>query len=312
MPGLNRVQLDDLDLNLVRVLDALLSTGSHRATAARLHVTESAVSHALRRLRQELGDPLLVPGRGRMIPTPAAEKLAPRLRKALDALAGAFEDSDAFDPRTTRATWRIATADFMGMLLLPPLAKRLADEAPHASLHAAPPPADGLAELEGGTMDLLLALNRDVPSSIRRQALFRERFVCVLRANHPALKRPLNLERYLEYTHVAIAPGGGRGTLVDDALLKLGKTRRIAMVVPHFLIAPMVVAQTDHLLIAPERIARRTAATYGLEIVPAPLELQSMTFSQLWHERVHDDPAHAWLRKQLADVARAERPEGEG
>lgn len=305
---MNDFHIDLRDLNLLAVLDAVLTEGSNRAAAARLGVTQSAVSHALAKLRRRLGDPLVVPGRGRMVPTPLAESLAPALREALERLSGALRGARGFEPAHSTRTFWLSSADLAGMVVLPPLLRELTRAAPGVSVRMRPPGESDLAELERGGLDVALGIFQDAPAAFRVQALFRERFVCVARRGHPVTGGRLTLARYLEHGHVIVAPRGGTSSLVDEALAKLGKARRVVAAVPHFFLAPFVVASTDLLLMAPERMAHLLAPAFGLELMQAPLEVAGFTVSQLWHERMQHDAAHVWLRKMITDASRADAP----
>jgi DNA-binding transcriptional LysR family regulator len=305
---MNNLHIDLRDLNLLAVLDAVLTEGSNRAAAAKLGVTQSAVSHALGRLRQRLGDPLVVPTGGRMVPTPLAESLAPALRESLERLGSALRGARGFDPeRSTRTFW-VSSADLAGMVVLPPLVRELTRAASGVSVRLRPPNDSTLADLERGGIDVALGIFGEVPAAFRVQALFRERFVCVARQGHPVTGGRLTLARYLEHGHVSVAPWGGTGSIVDETLGRLGKARRVVVAVPHFLLAPFVVASTDLLLMAPERVARLLAPAFGLELLRAPLEVAGFTVSQLWHERMQHDAAHQWLRRMITEAAGASAP----
>lgn len=304
---MNEIQIDPRDVNLLIVLDAVLTTGSNRAAAVQLGVTQSAVSHALAKLRQRLGDPLVVPGAGRrMVPTPLAESLAPALRDALERLSGALRGVREFVPAQATRTYWLSSADLAGMVVLPPLVQTLTRVAPGVSVRMRPPAEDTLNALERGELDVALGIFPKVPASFRCQALFRERFVCVARRGHPAAKGRLTLSRYLEFGHVSVAPWGGTGSIVDQALARQGKARKVVVAVPHFFLAPFLVAHTDLLLMAPERMATLLAPAFQLELLRPPLEVEGFTMSQLWHERVQNDASHAWLRKLIAEASRAD------
>jgi DNA-binding transcriptional LysR family regulator len=306
---MNDFHIDLRDLNLLAVLDAVLTEGSNRAAAARLGVTQSAVSHALAKLRQRLGDPLVVPTGGRMVPTPLAESLAPVLRESLERLSGALRGTRGFEPSQSTRTFWLSSADLAGMVVLPPLLRELTRAAPGVSVRMKPPSDSTLTELERGGLDVALGIFEDMPAAFRVQALFRERFVCVARRGHPVTGGRLTLARYLEHGHVIVAPrGNSTSSIVDDALAKLGKARRVVAAVPHFFLAPFVVASTDLLLMAPERLAHLLAPAFGLELLQAPLEVEGFTVSQLWHERMQHDAAHAWLRKMITDASRSDAP----
>jgi DNA-binding transcriptional LysR family regulator len=308
MPApMNKVRIDPRDMNLLVVLDAVLTTGSNRAAAAQLGVTQSAVSHALARLRHRLKDPLLVPGDGRrMLPTPLAQSLGPALREALERLSNAVSGAQEFDPATATRTFWVASADLAGMVVLPPLIQELMKAAPGVSVRIKPPSEDTLSSLERGEIDLALGIFAKAPNTFRRQALFRERFVCIARRGHPVTRGKLTLSRYLEFGHVSVAPWGRTGSIVDETLANQGKARRIVVAVPHFFLAPFLVARTDLLLMAPERMANLLSPAFGLELLPPPIEVAGFTMSQVWHERMHHDATHTWFRKVIADSIRPE------
>lgn len=301
-------QAETLDLNLLVTLDAVLAAGNLKAAATRLGVTPSAVSHSLRRLREALGDPLVVRTPRGLVPTATAEQLAAAVRSSLDQLSEALEEARGFDPRTARRKFRLFAADYTGTLLLPPLMRHLEAEAPGIDVVVRPHRPELFDELEKGLADLALGIFPEAPATFRRQALFEDRNVCVMRAGHPAGAEPLTLERYLQYRHVSIAPKGTDGSLTETALAAMGRRRRVALVVPHFLVAPMVVAETDYLLMLPERLAKRIMGRYRLQIVAAPVEVPSHTMYQIWHERANASPAHMWLRRTLAEVAARHDP----
>ncbi len=301
------VRLADLDLNLLVTLDALIVEQSARRAAARLGVTQSAVSHALRRLRQSLGDPLLIRTPRGMVPTARAERLAGPLRRWLAELDVTLRDETPFDPRKAQRAFSLSAADATASVVLPALMRHLAAHAPGLELLVYAPAARAFEALESGALDLALGVFPEAPAPYRRQALYKQKFVCLLRQGHPATRRPFTLARYLELSHVSVAPTGTPTNVVDDALAALGHRRHVALVVSHFLVAPAVVAETDLALLVPERIGRHFAARLPLDVLPPPIALEGFTVAQLWHERSHRDPAHAWLRQALVSTSRPAR-----
>ncbi len=299
------VNLGALDLNLLRVLDALLGERHVTRAARRVGLSQPATSHALARLRAALGDPLLVRGHGgALVPTPRAAALQPRLRAALDAVAAALRGDAPFDPATARATFRIATGDYAEMVILPGLMARLARDAPHVDLRVIPAPDDRVA-LAAGEIDCVLAPRRAPSEAVGgyERRLFDETFTCLVRRGHPAAAQRLTLARYEALPHLLVAPRGTPGSFVDDALAALGRRRRVALTVPHFLVAPHVVAATDLIVTLASRIADVVAGPLDLVALPPPLELPGFTMSLWWHERNHHDPAQRWLRDAIATVA---------
>ncbi len=302
-------ELAGVDLNLVLALDALLAERHVTRAANRLGLSQSAASHALARLRELLGDPLLVRGpRGVMEPTPRALTLAPRVHRALGEVAAALRRPEPFAPASARRTFQIAAGDYAELVLLPALAARIAAVAPGIDLFVRAVPDDIPGAIARGDVDLVLAPTR--PSDVSgpgtyQRLLFEERFVCAVRRGHPAATRRLTLERYCALDHLLIAPRGTLGSFVDDALAPLGRQRRVAVAVPHFLIVPHVVASTDLIVTLASRVATAFADSHKLAILKPPPELALVGFSmhQIWHERAHGDDAQKWLREQIAAVA---------
>ncbi len=293
------VELSSFDMNLLVVLDALLSTRSVQAASRRVRLSPSATSHALKRLRDAFGDPLLVREKGGLVLTARAEALREPLREALRTLQTSLEGAARFEPSQARRTFSIASADYAYLMVLPSLFARLQREAPGIELWARDPPRDELLELLAhGDVELLLAPGGFSLSSqaLRRVTLFEERFVCVVREGHPRVKGKMSLATFLSLPHALIAPGQTRGGIVDEVLAKLGKSRRVALTVPHFLVAPHVIARTDLVLTLAERVAHTLAGILPLQVLEPPIEIPTFTIDLIWHERFQRDEGHAWLR----------------
>ncbi|HEY8088844.1 MAG TPA: LysR family transcriptional regulator [Polyangiaceae bacterium] len=299
------VHLGAVDLNLLHSLDALLVERNVTRAAARVGITQSAMSHALGRLRLLTGDELLVRGPGGMVPTVRAEALSMPVRRALDEVARALAPAAAFDPRTAVTRLCIGTSDYGELVLLPRLVARLAREAPGVDLRVRTLGEDMPALLASGSIDLAVAplMAHDERPGIHGRKLFSDRFVCVVRRGHPLAKKKLTLARFAAASHALIAPRGQEGGFVDDALARLGTRRRVAVAVPHFLIAPHLVASSDLLLTLARRVAAVLAAPLKLAVLAPPpeLSLEGFTMSAVWHDRTHDDPAHRWLREVVLE-----------
>jgi DNA-binding transcriptional LysR family regulator len=308
MSSMHEMHLASLDLNLIVALDALLSERSVTRAAERIGITQSAMSHALARLRVVTDDELLVRGSGGMVPTPRALALAPPIRRALDEVHGALRSPAAFDPKTARLRVRVATSDYSELILLPRLMRRLEREAPLVELRILAHIDDAPGLLSSGEVDLVIAplRHRDNAPGVFAQKLFEESFVCVVRKGHPLADRKLTLTRYTSAAHALIAPSGQAGSFVDDALAKLGTSRRVALTVPHFLVAPHVVATTDLILTLAARVASLLSRPLGLVVLEPPpeLRLHGFVISALWHERTHGDPAHKWVRDLFVETAK--------
>lgn len=296
--------LTAMDLNLLVVLDVLLAERSVTRAGKRLGLSQPAVSNALGRLREALGDPLLVRTPQGMVPTPRALALEQPLRDALARIDLALGDTpDAFQPALSRRTFSLAATDYVQLVVLPPLLARLQIEAPGVVLAVqALPSGSPWDPLELGGVDLVLTGAAAPHARLHRRALFRDRVVCMLRRGHPALGRKLTLERYLALSHVEVLAATTRGW-ADEVLAQLGHTRRIVATVPHFLVAPFLLASTDCCFTLAERIAGPVAAILPLEVIPLPFAMPTLTVWAYWSERMHVDPGHRWLRRVAGEVA---------
>jgi DNA-binding transcriptional LysR family regulator len=308
MPHMHELHLASLDLNLILALDALLEERSVTRAAHRVGITQSAMSHALARLRAVTGDALLVRTPTGMMATARAEELGPPIRRALEGVATALRPPQAFDPKSAERRIRIGTGDYGEIVLLPRVVERLAKEAPRIDLRVVYL-GDSLAgTLRSGDVDLLLSPvdAGEAGPGIYARKLFDERFVCVVRRSHPLAGKKLTLARYVASSHALIAPRGKEGSMTDDALARMGLSRRVAVTVPHFLVAPHIVARSDLVLTLPARVADMLAAPLGLEILKPPPELglDGFSMSAVWHERTHADPAQRWAREVFAEVAK--------
>lgn len=294
--------LSALDLNLLRALDVLLAERHVTRAAARLGVSQSAASHALARLRQELGDALLVRGPGgALMPTARAEELGPVVRAALSAIAQAWR-GQSFEPTRARRTFTIGAGDFAELVLLPPLVARLAQLAPGVDLFVQLP-GDLNTGLATGRLDAVLGPARELGSGCYQRHLFDEVFTVAMRAGHPAATGKLTLDRFCALDHLLIAPRGTPGGFVDEALAQLGRRRRVAVAVPHFLIAPHVVAASDLVMTVASRVAAAYANSHRLVTRPLPLTVPGFSIHLIWHERTQADPAQRWLREQIVASA---------
>lgn len=304
------VDLAGINLNLMVALDALLSEVNVTRAAAKVGVTQSAMSHALRQLRELLGDTLLIRGRGGMVLTPRAEQLAAPLHRGLVELQRALRNEPVFEPATAARRFTVATRDYFASVLLPEALALLGREAPRVDLavrHVEMNTYPGL--LESGEVDLAVVAHfADTTPTLRQQKLFTEDFVCAVRQGHPAVRRGLDLDTFLRLAHVLVSPKGEGLGLVDIALAKQGLSRRIALRVPYFLIVPQVLLSSDHVVTAPRRMMEGFARAYPLQLFPTPLPVSSFDVLQVWHERFDGDPAHRWLRHLVARAVGGAKP----
>ena len=301
---MTRVDLADVNLNLLVALDALLHERSVTGAARRVHVTPSAMSHSLSELRELLADALLVrSGRG-MALTPRAEALVLPLHRLLLEAQTIVRDGAVFDPLTTERTFVIAAPDFLTVLILPELMAVVSREAPRVTLDFVPSVRRGNAWLlESGELDLALGAVVDEAPGIRRLDLCTEGFACAVRRGHPDVDGRLTLDAYARTPHLLITLGdSARPTWIDEALAKIGRERRVAVRVRHFMAAPLVVARTDLLMTGPSMLIRYFAALAPLQVLEPPIPLPTYPEEAYWHERFDADPAHRWLRELVRRV----------
>jgi DNA-binding transcriptional LysR family regulator len=296
-------RLSALDLNLMVALHALLTEASVTRAARRISLSQSAVSHALGRLRLLIGDPLLVRSGRRLELTPRARALLPALERGLGELDGALRGEPPFAPATTRRFFTLGLADYAQAVLLGPLLARLQKEAPAVGLSAVAFP-DVIERMDAGTMDLALMPTTTLPPGFSSSKLFSDRFVCMVRRGHPRVRGPrLSLATYLSLGHVVVAPTGQSGSLVDTELGRRGLERHTAVRVSSFLTAPVVVTESDLVSTGPERLWRSMVGRYPIRLLPPPLRLGRFDIHLVWHDRWQNDPAHRWLRQLITEVS---------
>lgn len=287
-----------LDLNLLITLDVLLAERNVTRAAERLNLSQPSVSVQLAKLRDTLGDPLLLPGPRGMRPTARAEALREPLREALEALQRAVSPQDRFDPARATNTWRVAAFDYAESTVVLPVLHGLRTMAPGTRLAVMQAVPSLLArQAEQGEIDLAFHTTEGAPPGLHRRPLFTERYVLAGRAGHPGLRRKPTPAQFCRLEHVIVSPdGGGFFGPTDDALAARGLSRRVVLSVPHFLFVLSVLASTDLVAMLPSRLVRDAA---GIKVVEAPIEIPGYEMSMLWHERVHRDPAHRWLRDTI-------------
>ena len=297
------MKVSPVDLNLLAVLDAILQTGSVSRAAEKVGITKPAMSHALARLREQIGDPVLVRAGQEWQLSERALAMRDEVRALAEGARGVLTKERGFDPATSTREFRVHATDHMLALLGTGIGTSLSDEAPHTSLRFLPIQADDAPSLRGGNVDLALGVFPDLPPEFRTQKLFEERFACVVRASHPDAAGKLTLKTYLELDHVLVAPRGRSGGTVDTALADRGLSRRVTRFVPYFLSALDLASRTDLVLTVSERLATMYADRFGLQVLKPPLVLPPYPITQVWHPRVDADPSHRWFRRLVARVA---------
>lgn len=299
------VTATDLDLNLLRVFDALLAESSVTAAAERLHLSIPATSRALGRLRRAMGDPVLVrAGRG-MAPTPYALRIAPRVRSLLDEAAALVGAEREVSPADLERTFTVRINDGVAATLASAAVEATAAVAPGVVLRFVAEGNESLEALRDGTVDLDIGAGDDTAPDVRSALLYRERVVGVVGEASPLGRdRPPTLRELCAHPHVSASRRGRARGPLDDVLEAAGLRRRVAVVVPTFAVAALLVASSTYVGLVPARLAQAHARALRLRAFPIPAQLPPIDVRQLWHARLDADPAHRWLRETLAAALR--------
>jgi DNA-binding transcriptional LysR family regulator len=297
------MQLRGVDTNLIIALRALLHHQNVTRAAKDVGLSQSSMSHALSRLRAHFHDPLLVPVGRELVLTERGKALIAPVADAVGHLERVFAHAERFDPRTSRRVFRIAATDNLELYVLPQLAATLRDAAPGIDVRVCALSQDWIKALQRGDINLKLGRKYVVPDALQSQDLSHELFGCVSRRGHSAPARP-SAQEFAALDHLLVAPTAPLAAqpdgVVDALLAKQGLRRRVALTVPHFLVAPFVVATSDLILTAPVRLLTPFIKLLGLRRMELPMKLAGYKLSQVWAVRSRDDEAHRWLRGAVA------------
>ncbi|MGY0217000.1 LysR family transcriptional regulator [Endozoicomonadaceae bacterium StTr2] len=290
--------LSAADLNLLPVLHVLLEERNVTRAAGRLNLTQPAISRNLARLRQLFNDPLFTRTPKGLAPTPRAEALQLQLQRSLQDLGMLIAPSE-FKPSEAVKTFRLATTDYGSQVLLPSVISALRKEAPGINLEMVPWKEHYIHELDKADIDIATCTVREAPAMVHGRGVGEDTFVCVVSADNPLARQPMDLACYARQPHALITMGGESKGAIDYLLEEQGLKRRIALRVPHFVAALALVADTDLILTIPYGLAISCAAHYNLKILPLPAAQKPFTYSIIWHERHIKDPGHIWLRQRI-------------
>jgi DNA-binding transcriptional LysR family regulator len=298
--------LAEIDLGLLLALEALLRERNVTRAASRLNIGQPALSARLNRLRQVFADPLFVPaaaGRG-VVPTTRAVELQAELADVLGKLRRMVDGPVVFNPSRSQRTFVIAIHENPAVTLAPGFVAQLSAMAPHARLALVHPTRDVVDRLERGEIDVLVTGAERVSGELMQRPLFEDSFLIAQRKGHPRGTGALDLDAYCALDHLLISSdGGGFSGLVDDALAQFGRSRRVAVSIQTYALAPVLLAHSDCVCTLPRRFLMRFA--HELDLTPPPLELPPARIVALWHPRNQEDGGHAWLRDLLYNAAAA-------
>lgn len=290
----------DLDLNLLRVLVQVHADGNVSQAAEHLGMSQPAVSSALKRLREKLGDRLFIPTARGMQATPLADQMAPQIASALASIGESMACRVSFDASTSRRQFAVAMTDIGEVHFLPSLARELRSRAPGISIATVRNTAVNLrVDMEQGKVDLALGHLPDLTTDFHQRLLFTQRYVCLFRKGHALETAPDRLQAYADAEHaLVLSVGTGHGR-VDDFIDKAGVSRRIRLRVPHFVALADVLESSDLVATVPEVFARRSAQHFQLGYLAHPVDLPPIEIRVFWHAKVHQDPANRWLRELI-------------
>lgn len=307
---LNPAQLTRIDVNLLLVFDLLFEERNAGRVAARLNLTPSAISHALRRLRTMLNDPLFLPTAKGMVPTERAGTLAQPIRDIVERVSGVIASAEPFDPATSARRFRIGAPDGAISVLVSALVKQLESVAPAidlAVIQLLPRPGsiepehawrDALAELDAARIDVAILPHRPSQARFHCNSLYPEDFVIVSRRGHPFSRAP-SLKAFAAARHVLVSATGDTSGFVDRLLAERGLERRIALTVPSFFMAVAAIAASDLIGALPRRFATEAALTYDIEVVDPPFSMGSADLRAIVPEGALLDRGIAWLLETL-------------
>ena len=302
MYDFDEINIRKLDLTLLLVFEAAMDSGKLTAAAKRVGLTQSAVSHALKRLRDVFDDELFVRTTHGVRPTQRALALRAPLLQALQLIAGAVR-APSFDPRRDQRIFRIAALDYETSLFAPLLVRSIAGLSGSRFVFRPLVRNAAIDGLKSGEVDLLLGYTWQSDQDCEAATLYHEDYLVVGRRGHPLFDAALDLRAYINFGHVLVSPGGSLSGIVDGALAKEGKSRHISVAVPYFLSALAIVAKTDLLVTLPRRLALNHAAQFDLQAVDAPLVIRQFAVSMIWSRRLGTDPGTVWLREEVLKVA---------
>ena len=301
--------LRNIDLNLLVVLDALLTEKHVTRTGVRLHLSQPAISHSLSKLRVLLDDPLLIRQGNEVVLSALAQNLQAPLKVILGQIETLLGQSIDFVPADSQRTFRLAMSDYGAAIVLPKLLVQLRAQAPDTSLVVIQDSRLGMLEqIEQGKIDLAVGVFATLPADISCDVLFEETFTCLLNRRSLPDSGVLDLDSYLARPHLLVSMDGNTQGEVDNVLRARGLQRRVAVNVPHWGTAPGMIAGTDLILTVATRTLDNVPLGDTLVAIPPPLTVAPFNYVQVWHQRFNQDPAHRWLRELVKQVSAPSTP----
>ena len=305
MYNMNGMHIDQLELGEIRLLAELAELRKLSSAAARLNLSQSAASHALSRLRKRAGDPLFIRGRDGFAPTPYGERLSRASRAALDILLDGLAANAPFAPDQSTRRFNVFFSDVGQMVVLPKLLAFMDRSAPMASLRACPIPLQEPASpLASGEVDLAVGFFNTLTAGFRQNVLFRERYVCVVSSDNPDFVDGMSDEAFRKAPRALADASGMAHAEMENYLRKQGFGGTSRLIVPQFMVLPLLIPGSKLLVVMPSRLAKTFAQFLPIKILRPPVPLRPYDIKIYWHERFHRDPANRWLRRSLVELFR--------
>lgn len=296
--------LTKANLNLLVIFDILMKEQNLTKTGQQLNLSQPAISHALKGLREMFNDELFFKGPGGMRPTDHALRLIEPVRQALAKIEGVLTIKDTFEPETSSRIFQLGLSDYATFMLLPPVVARLAREAPCATIdvqHINKPEKSQM--LENGDIEMSIALFDKAPKRLESKELFNERLVCIADQDNKELTDGLTLEKFVKLPHLLISFSEDSIATVQRALSEQGLKRHVALRVRHVVPAGYVIKNSSLIAVLPERLAMFLEKMIKIKIHEIPLELEPQKVMMVWHKRSDSDAGLVWLRQHVITVA---------
>ncbi|GJI86865.1 LysR family transcriptional regulator [Duganella hordei] len=301
---MNNIHNTDLDLNLLPVLDALLRIRNVSRAAQELNMSQSAVSHALKRLRTFFGDPLFLKSGMGMQPTPKALELLAPVLAVMGTVRGELLVQESFEATQARRTFSLCVTDMGELIFLPKLIARLRETAPGCTIRTMQVPMHQIHDvLESGEADVALGSLHSVPEGLFQQLLFTRSFVTLVNRRNRKIGRSMTRDQYFEMEHIIVSLSGRADEAYDAIVDHLAGPRRVYLTTAHFLTVPMIIEENPDLIATvPSELATKFATFKSIKAVETPVNVPPFAIKQHWHPRFQHDAANSWLRREIKEV----------
>lgn len=302
------MNLNNIDIHLLRCFEALMDERSVSRAAERMHISQPAMSHALARLRRQFDDPLLLRAQKEMVPTRCALTARESVARILLETENLFLRTVVFRPETSKMRFVITAPEYVEHVLAPRLLLRLQREAPGITLEIRVPDPDRATEwLEKGEIDFRLGWLRTPPRTLRSQLLFRDGFVCLARKGHPQIRGGITQEQYFSLPHVRsrFVRNSTSGRVIDEVAAAHGRKLNVVVLMQNVFTVFHGVAHSDLIATVPSRLVQGVPGQLPLQVLEPPIAIPDLRIHLFWHERTHQEPSHRWFRQLLIESAKS-------